>query len=376
MKADSKIKVCIISTILNAHIIRWARKLLSKGYDVAVISSEPNTWKIADITVIECLAGQSNSFLRDILNAFLRTIQIRRNIKSWNPDIVHIHSLDYIHPLMVALVNYFANGFKNLIISTWGTDVVGNQDNPGTFIGRLSKKLLLHQAREITATSHFLAQATAQLSAPGKRIHVIPFGIDCSMFKKKKYKTNSEKAVHLGFIKHLEAKYGPDCLLKSMPHVIESYPDVHLTMVGHGSMERSLKNLAIDLGIDEHIQFTGYIQYENIPELLNDIDIFIMPSNSETFGVAAIEAQAMEVPVIASNVGGVPDALIDGKTGILVEPGNVEQLEAAIIELISNPNLRTRMGKAGRQFVLEHYDIEQNVRLFEKLYRDLSGAAQ
>lgn len=370
LKAASNIKIVIISTILNAHIIRWARILLSKGYNISVISSEPNTWGVEDIPVIECLAYPSNFFLRRLFNEFIRTLRLRRNIISFKPDIIHLHSLDYIHPFMVACVNCFLNGFENMIISTWGTDVIGNKENPGTVLGRWSKKMLLRQAKEITATSHFLAQATARLSPAGARIHVIPFGIDCNMFKKNKIKTNPDGNIHLGFVKHLNAKYGPDILLKSLPAIIEKCPNVRLTLVGHGNMERSLKNLAVDLRVDQHVHFTGYMQYEKIPDLLDEIDIFVMPSieSSETFGVAAIEAQAMEIPVVASNIGGVPEALIDGKTGILVEPGNVEQLSCAIIKLIRNRDVMTDMGKAGRQFVLENYDIEKNVLLFEQIY--------
>jgi glycosyltransferase involved in cell wall biosynthesis len=377
LKDEKKIKVCIISTILNAHIIRWARILALKGHDIVVISSEPNAWNIKDIHVVECLAVSSKSSFHNLLNQFLRTIKMRKIIMDLNPDIVHIHSLDYIHPLMFGLVNCFANGFKDLVISTWGTDIVGNQENPGTLGGRLAKKFLFRQAKEITATSHFLADATAQFAPAGKKIHVIPFGIDCKMFSKKGER-GSEKVVRIGFIKHLEAKYGADYLLKAMASIIKEFPDVHLTLVGHGSMERSLKDLSVNLGIEKHTQFNGYIKYEQIPEVLTGIDIFVMPSveDSETFGVAAIEAQAMEVPVVASNVGGVPEALIDGKTGILVEPRNIEQMAAAIITLVNNPDLRASMGKAGRQFVLEHYDIEENVLLFERLYRNLSGAVR
>lgn len=369
-----KIKVCIISTIQNAHIIRWARALMSKGYDIVVISSEPNAWKITDIPVIECLPVVSKYAVRNLLNQFTRTIRIGKILKALKPQVVHIHSLDYIHPLMVGLVHCVTNRFENLIVSTWGTDVIGNADNPGTSKGTWAKKILLRQAREITATSRFLADATAQLAPAGKTVHVIPFGIDCTMFSRKG-KRAADSVVRIGFIKHLEPKYGPDDLLKAMAIIAKQIPDVHLTLVGHGQMEPFLKDLAIRLGIETHLRFTGYVPYERVPELLAGMDIFVMPSveHSETFGVAAIEAQAMEVPVVASNVGGVSEAVMDGETGILVEPRNIQQLAAAIIKLIREPELRQRMGEEGRRFVLQNYNIEENVRLFERLYQNLSA---
>ncbi|MBI4633963.1 MAG: glycosyltransferase family 4 protein [Deltaproteobacteria bacterium] len=347
---------------------------MSKGYDIVVISSEPNAWKITDIPVMECLAASVPSPARHLFNQLTRTIRIGKILKTLKPHVVHIHSLDYIHPLMVGLVHGVTNRFDNLIVSTWGTDVIGNADNPGTSKGTWAKKILLRQAREITATSRFLADATAQLAPAGKTVHVIPFGIDCTMFSRKG-KRAADSVVRIGFIKHLEPKYGPDDLLKAMAIIAKQIPDVHLTLVGHGQMEPFLKDLAVRLGIETHLRFTGYVPYERVPELLAGMDIFVMPSveHSETFGVAAIEAQAMEVPVVASNVGGVSEAVMDGKTGILVEPRNIQQLAAAIIKLIREPELRQRMGEEGRRFVLQNYNIEENVRLFERLYQNLSA---
>jgi glycosyltransferase involved in cell wall biosynthesis len=137
-------------------------------------------------------------------------------------------------------------------------------------------------------------------------------------------------------------------------------------------MDNHLKQLSVDLKIKKHVHFTGYKQYNEIPAILSELDIFVMPSLIEAFGVAAVEAQAMEVPVVASNVGGVSEAVLDGKTGILVEPRNVQQLAAAVIKLIKDPELRKSMGKEGRRFVLENYNLEENVCLFERLYQNLS----
>jgi glycosyltransferase involved in cell wall biosynthesis len=94
-----------------------------------------------------------------------------------------------------------------------------------------------------------------------------------------------------------------------------------------------------------------------------------MPSIREEFGVAAVEAQAMEIPVVATKVGGVPEVVLDGETGILVEPGNIEQLVHAVFTLIENPALRRQMGERGRRHVLANYRWEDNAALMEKLYQ-------
>jgi glycosyltransferase involved in cell wall biosynthesis len=364
-------KICIISTIYNAHVIRWETILSSKGHDITIISSDPNPFMMPNVNVIECLMKSYEGYCARLLHQIIRTIRIRAIVKDINPDVVHIHSLDYIHPLIFGIVNFITRSFPNLIVSTWGTDVIGEEGVKPNWRGTYSKRFLLKQAKEITATSRYLARKTATLSPNGKKIHVIPFGIDCSTFQRLQ-KRLTKKKVRIGFIKSLAPKYGPDYLLKAFAEVLKKFPEVHLIMVGHGSMDNYLRQLAAELNIEKHITFTGYWQYKEIPKILSKLDIFVMPSVEETFGVAALEAQAMEIPVVATKVGGVPEAVLDGKTGILVEPKNVGQLASAIKRLIENPDLRKRMGKNGRHYVLEYYNIADNVVLFEKLYKEIS----
>lgn len=273
---------------------------------------------------------------------------------------------------MIALVDYFLGGFPNLIVSTWGTDVIGIHGISSSRRGELSKRFLLSQAKEITATTHFLADATSKLAPKSRKIHVIPFGIDCELFSRSANHRKPQKGfIRLGFIKHLNPKYGPDFLIKAMPSVLSEFPNTLLVLVGQGEMEYELKSLSAHLGIEKHVQFLGHVEYESVPAVLQSIDIFVMPSVQESFGVASIEAQSMEIPVVATNVGGVPEAVVNGHTGILVEPRNVGQLADAIKKLIANPTLRVRMGKNARQFVLDNYRIEDNVLLFEDLFEKL-----
>jgi glycosyltransferase involved in cell wall biosynthesis len=374
MDLKKPISICIISNIRSAHIIRWLTILSVRGFNISVISNEPPNEHIPHVNIIECLSKSYRFIVFRYLHELYRAIRIWYILRHLKPDIVHIHSFDYIHPLMIGLVDCFLGGFPNLIVSTWGTDVIGSHGISSSRRGELSKRFLLAKAKEITATTHFLANATSKLAPKSKKVHVIPFGIDCKAFSKSKNHCKPQKdLIRLGFIKHLKNKYGPDYLIKAMPSVLREFPNTLLVLVGQGEMEYELKSLSAHLGLEKHVQFMGYVEYESVPFILQDIDIFVMPSteDSETFGVAAIEAQAMELPVVATTVGGVPEAVLDGHTGILVEPRNVAQLADAIIKLVANPALRERMGKKGRQFVLDNYRIEDNVLLFEELFEKL-----
>jgi glycosyltransferase involved in cell wall biosynthesis len=344
------------------------------NHEISVITSTPYNSSIDSVNVYCCRSKNYKTHICKIAYESHRSIKIAKIISQIKPEITHIHSFDYIHPLMISLSNIFYYKLPNLVVSTWGTDVIGNNGSVSTWRGVLSKRLLLRQSKLITATTQFLAEATSKLVQKGRIIHVVPFGIDCKQFSKKNFNRNcNSKTIRIGFIKHLKPKYGAEFLIKAMSGVVKTYPNTELFLVGKGELETDLKNLTDELKLRSNIKFFGHIEYDMIPGILSDVDIFVMPSifDSETFGVAAIEAQAMEIPVVASNVGGIPEAVIHNRTGILVEAKNVDTLANTIKFLIDNPRTRKKMGRAGRQYVLANFNIEQNAKKMESLYQSI-----
>jgi glycosyltransferase involved in cell wall biosynthesis len=121
------------------------------------------------------------------------------------------------------------------------------------------------------------------------------------------------------------------------------------------------------------VRFLGEVPHEQVPEVLQQLDIFAMPSTYEGFGVAALEAEAMEMPVVASRIHGIPDVVVDGETGLLVPPRDRQALAAALERLATDADLRRRLGQAGRAFVAEQYSWEENTAQMEALYRAALG---
>jgi glycosyltransferase involved in cell wall biosynthesis len=177
----------------------------------------------------------------------------------------------------------------------------------------------------------------------------------------------------LCFIKAHRRKYGPEVLLRALKLVKKEIPDIKLTMAGEGEMTAELKHLTGELGLDENVDFVGFIPNDRIYSLLKGHHIMVMPSvmDSESFGVAVLEASACARPVIASRVGGVPEVLDDGNTGLLVPPGNVEALAAAIVGLARDSERCLKIGEAGRELVRNRYlwehSLDQMARLYEKM---------
>ncbi len=186
------------------------------------------------------------------------------------------------------------------------------------------------------------------------------------------FQSAPSRLVRLGFFKNLERKYGPEVLVEAFAKVAAACPEARLTLAGKGDMTESLRKRVAELGLSDKVEFPGRLPHERMMAAMRNTDIFVMPSTcQESFGVAAIEASACEVPVIATRVGGVPEAVVDGQTGILVPPFDSNRLAEACIALVRDPGERARLGRAGRQFVLDHYQWHANAATMAAVYRQL-----
>jgi glycosyltransferase involved in cell wall biosynthesis len=289
----------------------------------------------------------------------LNIAHVRDLIRQIKPDILQaFHVTSY--GLLAAL-----SRVHPLIVTVWGTDVLlAPRKNP---LYNLITRYALRKADYITATGPRLGEATTKYAPKAKKINIIPYGIDLKVFSPNR-RLRGDKELTIGAIRHLKSVHGLDYLLRAMPMVSAQHPGTRLLLVGDGPQRSYLEGLAQSLGISDQVQFGGNVPHQKVPSYLESIDIFVMPSISEGLGVAAIEASAMGIPVVASNVGGVPDAVIDGETGFLVPPKDSAAIATAIIELVEKPKLRLRMGQAGRKFVAENYEWDENAARMEKLY--------
>ena len=146
---------------------------------------------------------------------------------------------------------------------------------------------------------------------------------------------------------------------------------IKLLIIGDGPLRKELEYQAIELGIEKNVVFLG--QREDVPELLSVLDIFVMPSLNEGMGRAIVEAMASEKPVIASNVGGIPDVVDDKATGILVPSKSPEALSNAITYLMKNPEIASKMGQEGKKKAVKNLGINSMIEQIENLYEELAN---
>jgi len=200
------------------------------------------------------------------------------------------------------------------------------------------------------------------------QVHLIANGIDISQFivldeegrrsRRRKWKVEGGPVV--GIIARLSSVKGIDTLIKAFPAVMAQFPQARLWIVGEGPEEKYLRALVKHRHLASAVRFEAAVNHT--ADILPAFDVFVMPSLQEGLGLSVIEAQAAGVPVVASNVGGLPDLIEDGKTGLLVPAGDKDALAKNIIALLKEPQQAQAMAAAARRQAEEDFSMEQMVK--------------
>lgn len=358
----------------SPHIIKWTNALLERDIEIFLFgftqgnrNNYCNTKKLhfASMNLDENYFSKPDGKLSKII--YLKSlIKLKKLIKEFSPDILHAHYASSYGLLGVL------SGFKPFIISVWGADVYNFPK-----INWLTEWLLkynLAKANKILSTSITMAHEIKKYSS--KRIEITPFGIDVSVFKPIKIKRLfDDDSVVIGTIKSLEKKYGIEILIKAYHLFKQRNPQIktNLLIVGGGTQRELLISLIKSLKLENETVLTGFIDYNKIVEYHNMIDIYISVSveDSESFGVAVLEASACEKPVIVSNIGGLPEVVENNVTGMVVEPENEFKTSEAIEKLVLEKKLRKILGVNGRERVINLYNLNDNVDKMINIYNDL-----
>ncbi|MDM5315059.1 glycosyltransferase [Fictibacillus sp. b24] len=355
-------KLLLLAPGRSIHTHKWAMYFKQKGWEVKVATfqdhySEENANEIDTVILPKKLPGK--------LSYFGAVPFIKKLLRTFQPDIFHAHFLSS-YGLIGALTD-----FHPYYVSVWGTDIF--QFPQKNSLNRKMIEFTLNRADRICSTSHVMGKETNKYT--NKEISITPFGVDLDVFKPM---AKAEKAnIQIGIVKALSDKYGIGTLIKAFKKVHEKHHNTELVIVGGGPQLDDYKKLSADLSISEHVKFAGRIPNTKVPEFINEMDIFTVPSrDQESFGVAAVEAMACGVPVVVTNVGGLPEVVMEGETGFIVPKEDPEKLAAAINQLIENKEERIRMGQSGVVHVRKEYDWYENASRMEKLYQQTLRQSQ
>jgi len=185
---------------------------------------------------------------------------------------------------------------------------------------------------------------------------------------RKKWGIREDGAV-IGIVSKLWDGKGHELLIRAFQGVKEEINEAVLVIVGEGYLHRELSHLVQRLGLNGAVIFTGFQM--DVSRVIATFDVAVLPSLFEGMGRVLLEAMAMEKPVVASRVGGIPDIVHDGVNGILVSPGNVQELKANLIKTLRNPGMAREMGKRGRRRINDEFSADTMVKSIGRVYREL-----
>lgn len=224
----------------------------------------------------------------------------------------------------------------------------------------------------ISLTQRMREEVLEHTRVPDHLVKVVPLGRDTKLFDPHRYdQTKARREFGLptdktivAMLGRLDPLKGQEEFLKSYIDVAKHHPDVLYLIAGDETQGEAgyrshLMNMVQQLGIQEHVRILPFTRH--VPEFMAAIDVFVLPSYSETFGLVLIEAMAMERPVVATSAGGVPEIVENGKDGILVPPRDEKALSRAINKLLDDPSLRKAMSRLARQDVLRRFDAKKCV---------------
>jgi len=362
---DAKPKVLYLAAGNSIHTTRWASAIAERGWDVHLATLHDPQPELSKSVIVHRGAA------RPRLGYFTGARWARRLWKELKPDLVHAHYASG-YGLMGALT-----GAHPLLLSVWGCDVY---DFPETSpFHRCLMRWNLKSADQILSTSKAMAERTRTLL--DRPITVTPFGIDTNLFTPAvRRETTIVSGVRIdpadiviGTIKTLEPKYGVEYLIDAFHLVAQRHPSLplKLVIVGGGGLRPHLERQVCRLGIASRTAFTGPVGHTQVPGYtrLLDVGAYLSVFDSESFGVSVLEACACAKPVVVSNVGGLPEVVLDGITGLVVPPRSSESAAVALERLILDLDLRRRLGMEGRRRVEEVYSWKASVDIMLDIYQ-------
>src|SRR5947207_9789924 len=366
------------------HVAYLTDGLKKRGYETTLVAGslargEDSMAFVAEARDVHVIRidelGREISPLRDLVATF----RLARLIRRERPQILHTHTAK---AGTVGRVAALLAGSRRppIVVHTFHGHVLRGYFGPvPSLLFRLLERWLASRTTALIAVSPQVRDDLVSLGiAPRERFAVIRLGIELDQriaaerngrAESRRYLGIPGQRFAVGWIGRMTAVKRTDDVLVAFKRLRESGVDATLCMVGDGPDRAGLEQRAHDLGIVRDTLFLGY--QEDVAPFYAAFDALVLPSSNEGTPVSAIEALAAGRPVVATRVGGVPDVVQEGEDGFLVEPGATDELADRLGHLARDPDLRERMGAAGRARVLPRYAVDRLVDDVDRLYREL-----
>lgn len=390
-------KILIVSSL--GYIGGGAESLISlvkpelenKGHEVRIFTSNEHP-EIPHFSDYEFESFHTHPFAIQMVEKLFYPkayFSLRKVLKSYNPDLVHIHTTELLSPSVLFAVKKYptivtVHGPEEYLPSLmlWGfpTSFFKNGNNS---LGDLNMSGWIHYLYHLILSKNIFRvgfKNVDEIVVPSLYMKnaIKKEGYDGSIVKDAtklfKYSPIDPSSRTIAYVGRLEKCKGLQYVIEALPKIIETYPDIQLSIAGRGSYGDKLKQLVSDSQVQEHVEFKGNISREAVNELYKSSVVALVPSEwPEPFGLVGIEAMSIGRPVVGTNVGGIPEWLEDGVAGFIVEPRDPNAISGAVLKLMGNQKKLLKISSAARKSS-EAFSIEEHalalVKLYKKVIRD------
>jgi N-acetyl-alpha-D-glucosaminyl L-malate synthase BshA len=345
--------------------------LAERGHDLHVLSTEPPFRFPNDRPNLRFheVATPAYPLFREPQYALSLATAIVQVSRAYHLDIVHAH---YAVPHAAAaylarqiMESHPTDRVPSVMTTLHGTDItlVGSDPSYTETVA-----FCIDQSDGVTAVSESLRKDTCALLGITRDILVIPNFLEATRFTRRPVTRRPTGRARIAHISNFRPVKRIDAVVDVFTKLRQATPAT-LVLVGDGPELEPARQTLANRGLLEDVEFAG--ERLDIVDVLSETDAFLLPSATESFGLAALEAMACEVPVVASRVGGLPEVVDDGVSGFLHEPADIEGMTASLIRIVSDPSLRDRMGAAGRRVAIERFSAARIVPMYEAAYEAL-----
>ncbi|UTB32581.1 MAG: glycosyltransferase family 4 protein [Methanobacterium sp. ERen5] len=352
------------------YVYYLSKELVNLGHNVKVVcANEPKVEAEQNVDGVEV---SRLNYLFKVANTNI-TPNLPFKLRGEEFDIIHTHVPT---PWSADWSRIIANRRNKPLVVTYHNDIIGTgfANHVANFYNKTALKKLLNRADKIIITQPNYLNYSPYLSSYENKVEVIPNGVDVDKFKPLNIERKQNTLFFLSLLDEFHGYKGLDYLLEALQIVKKSIVDVKLIVGGKGVLMDHYIQKAESMGLKANVEFHGFIPDESMAMYYSQANLFILPSISslqEGFGIVALEALACETPVITTDIVGVSADLKEKKAGLSVVPKNSQVLARAIIKLLGDDELRSKMGVNGRNLVKASYTWKGIARKMEKVYYEL-----
>ncbi len=361
-------KILLLSTHLNVggittYLFALSRQYLDKGHDVFLGTAggaRAEEFSKLGVHLIDAPVGTKVEVHPQIYKAVPRLLKV---IRKEQIDIIHSHTrvtqflgqvLSFFSgvPYVATSHGFYKTHWFRRTFPCWGRAVIA--------ISQPVKDHLINDFK-----------------VPADRVFLVPNGIDLQSFQqvdqlakeRARKKFNITQTPVIGMVSRLADVKGHSVLIDAMPNIIKSFPKALLFLAGEGKIKDQLKAQVKHMGLENNVTFAAV--FNSSGSVLMLFDVFVMPSLDEGFGLSGMEAQLCGLPIVASNVGGIPFFVFHEETGLLVPPKDPQALAQAILRFLKDPQFSERIGQQARKFIQENFSSEimarKTLQMYEKV---------